>query len=264
MPAAIVRADFHPRWSSSLASPSSSPRFAGRSARACARHPSDSPRCRRRCAPHGGRGIASATGFALQAEATARTAAGSPIAFGDLGIARRRAGRDRPQRLPDALLERRAGKCRAASSRPRAGASTKPITFATIASKPASSPTISAFGKRSCRSRASASGSSPIRIAQTPFCGGRDEDRAERALGHGEADRRADAAVAVGGRRHAEPRVRRLVEARGSVEAGVVEGACVTVSADRAGSPRDAAGPVLRWHRRAALRPVVALNTRWK
>ena len=121
-------------------------------------------------------------------------------------------------------------------SRPSAGASTKPTTFATSCSKPASPPTSRACGKRSCRSRTSASGSSPSRIAQTPLSRRRHQDRAERALADREADRRCPRRRRGIGRRHAEQLGRRRVEAAAGVEAGAIDRLGHGVAARRAPS----------------------------
>ena len=149
-----------------------------RAGRACARRPSGSRRARRRCARRGGRGSPPRARSRAQACATARTAFGAPMRCGDLGVARGLAGRDLAQRLPDALLEggaahveRQVEADRAAPRRSRPPWRPAPRSRRRRRSG-------CAFGKRSCRSRTSASGSSPSRMAQTPLSLAGDEDRA--------------------------------------------------------------------------------------
>ena len=87
---------------------------------------------------------------------------------------------------------------RAAGRARRPGASTKPTTLATSCSNAASPPISRARGKRSCRSRASASGSSPEQDGADAAVALRDQDGAQRALADREANVGVGAAGAVG------------------------------------------------------------------
>ena len=130
-----------------------------RAARSCAPRPSGSRPARRRCAPPDGRGWPPPARSRRTAPATARTASGAPMRRAILGVARRRAGRMR-ERLPHALLESGAADVQR-EVQPERGVSTKPTTRATLLEARIAAEQAWPWGKRSCRSRTSASGSSP-------------------------------------------------------------------------------------------------------
>ena len=92
-------------------------------------------------------GIATANGFVAQAWATARTAFGRRC-VGELGIAHRRPARNGAQRLPDALLERRAAHVER-QIEPHARRLHQAHDSGDQSLEPASPPISSAFGKRS-------------------------------------------------------------------------------------------------------------------
>src|SRR5262249_21834728 len=113
-------------------------------------------------------------------------------------------------------------------SSPCAGASMKPTTLATSCSNLSSPPTRRAFGKRACRLRTSALGSSANSMAHTPFAlaatrSAPSEHRTERALPNGKADEVAAAASAELRRRHAEQTGRGGIEAAVGVEARAID-----------------------------------------
>ena len=162
----------------------------GRSARACARRPSDSPTARRRCARRDGRGSPPPADCARTARATARTDFGRADALRDLGVARGRARRDRAQRLPHALLERGAAHVERQIEAQRRRFDEADDLRDELLERRRRRRSGRARGKRSCRSRASASGSSPMRIAQTPRSLAATRIEPERAFADGEADRR--------------------------------------------------------------------------
>ena len=144
-------------------------------------------------------------------------------ARGDLGVARGRSGRNLAQRLPDALLERRAAHVERQVEAERrrldeadhlGDQSARTRRRRRRASRAGSGP-----GGRA-RARP---GSSPSRIAHTPLalCATRIDPSehsptAKRIVGVG-------AAGAVVGRRHAQHLVGRLVEAAAGIEPGVVD-----------------------------------------
>ena len=143
--------------------------------------------------------------------------------LGDLGVARGRAGRDRPA----APARRAAGTpCRArrAAGRGRArGASTRPTTLATSSSNSASPPISVALREAVLQVAHQRVGIVAEQDGADAALAPGDQDRAERAFADGEADLGVRAAGAVVGRRHAEHLVGRRVEAAVGVEAGVVD-----------------------------------------
>ena len=141
--------------------------FRARAVRVCARRPSDNPKARRRCAPPDDRESPPPAHWRrMPAQPPA------PPSVRRYAWRARCSSRSRRRGFSRSACHTRCWNSvpRTSSGRstPSPGASTKPTTCATSRSNCASPPLSRARGKRSWRSRARASGSSPIEIAHTP------------------------------------------------------------------------------------------------
>ena len=194
----------------------------GRAGRACARRPTDSPTSAPSFRTTRWQGMATASAFAAHAWATARTAFGAPMRRGDFGSSGRRAGRDLAQRLPDALLERRAADVEGQVEPERRrldeadDAGHELLEAGVAADQPGLRKAVLEVAHQGVRVVAEQD------RAHAPDAGG-DQDRAQRALADGEADRRASPPDRKLGGGHAEHPGRGLVEAAARVEAGAVD-----------------------------------------
>ena len=144
--------------------------------------------------------------------------------LGDLRVARRRSpAGTRAERRPDAPAGRRCRGCRAAGrGRAPAPRRSRPPRRRCVR-MPRRRRRARAFGKRSCRSRTSASGSSPRVMAQTPFSVAATRIAPSE---HSPTAKRIAVPAAAGAerrRRHAEPLGGGRVEAPARIEAGAVD-----------------------------------------
>ncbi len=168
-------------------------------------------------------GIATASGLAPHACATARTALGAPIRLGNLQVARRLASRHGTQRLPYALLEGRAAdvqrKIQPQGRRFHEAhhARHQLLEVAISADEGGARKAILHVAHQWLGSVAQQNGAYAAR-------GGRYQNRPERAFPHGEANLRMRAALAEVRGRHSQNLRRCFVEAPAGIEPGAVDG----------------------------------------